>query len=165
MESKQIAHYIDHTALTAEKTEADILKLCDEAIAHQFFSVCINSGYIPLAKQKLAHSNVKICTGVGLPLGANLTSVTAFETEQALAAVANEIDMVILKKAIQNTFKARQSTEFLMRWRTSIKKLIESEYQMEMWKRYQKSFRYVQGLSFEEPIVTIETILSQLFHD
>ena len=49
MEAKQIAHYIDHTALTAEKTEADILKLCDEAIAHQFFSVCINSGYIPLA--------------------------------------------------------------------------------------------------------------------
>ena len=77
----------------------------------------------------------------------------------------NEIDMVILKKAIQNTFKARQSTEFLMRWRTSIKKLIESDYQMEMWKRYQKSFRYAQGLSFEEPIVTIETILSQLFHN
>lgn len=77
----------------------------------------------------------------------------------------NEIDMVILKKAIQNTFEARQSTEFLMRWRTSIKKLIESEYQMEMWKRYQKAFRYAQGLSFEETIETIETILSQLFHD
>ena len=95
MESKQIAHYIDHTALTAEKTEADILKLCDEAIAHQFFSVCINSCHIPLAKQKLAHSNVKICTVVGFPLGANLTSVKAFETEQAIAAGANEIDMVI----------------------------------------------------------------------
>ena len=77
----------------------------------------------------------------------------------------NEIDMVILKKAIQNTFKARQSTEFLMRWRTSIKKLKESEYQRELWKRYQKAFRYAQGLSFEETIETIETILSQLFHD
>ena len=76
----------------------------------------------------------------------------------------NEIDMVILKKAIQNTFKARQSTEFLMRWRTSIKKLKESEYQRELWKRYQKAFRYAQGLSFEETIETIETILSQLFH-
>ena len=86
MEAKQIAHYIDHTALTAEKTETDILKLCDEAIAHQFFSVCINSCHIPLAKQKLAHSNVKICTVVGFPLGANLTSVKAFETEQAIAA-------------------------------------------------------------------------------
>lgn len=95
MNTKQIAHYIDHTALTAEKTDADILKLCDEAIKHQFFSVCINSCHIPLAKQKLAGSNVKICTVVGFPLGANLSSVKAFETQEAIAAGANEIDMVI----------------------------------------------------------------------
>ena len=95
MNAKQIAHYIDHTALTAEKTDADILKLSDEAIEHQFFSVCINSCHIPLAKQKLAGSNVKICTVVGFPLGANLSSVKAFETQEAIAAGANEIDMVI----------------------------------------------------------------------
>ena len=95
MNAKQIAHYIDHTALTAEKTDADILKLCDEAIEHQFFSVCINSCHIPLAKQKLAGSNVKICTGVGFPLVANLSSVKAFEAQEAIAAGANEIDMVI----------------------------------------------------------------------
>lgn len=95
MNTKQIAYYIDHTALTAEKTDADILKLCDEAIEHQFFSVCINSCHIPLAKQKLAGSNVKICTVVGFPLGANLSSVKAFETQEAIAAGANEIDMVI----------------------------------------------------------------------
>ena len=95
MNAKQIAHYIDHTALTAEKTDADILKLCDEAIEHQFFSVCINSCHVPLAKQKLAGSNVKICTVVGFPLGANLSSVKAFETQEAIAAGANEIDMVI----------------------------------------------------------------------
>ena len=95
MNAKQIAHYIDHTALTAEKTDADIIKLCDEAIEHQFFSVCINSCHIPLAKQKLAGSNVKICTVVGFPLGANLSSVKAFETQEAIAAGANEIDMVI----------------------------------------------------------------------
>ena len=51
MDSKQLAQYIDHTALTAEKTEQDILKLCDEAIQYGFYSVCINSGYIPLAKK------------------------------------------------------------------------------------------------------------------
>ena len=95
MNAKQIAHYIDHTALTAEKTDADILKLCDEAIEHHFFSVCINSCHIPLAKQKLAGSNVKICTVVGFPLGANLSSIKAFETQEAIAAGANEIDMVI----------------------------------------------------------------------
>ena len=96
MDSKQLAQYIDHTALTAEKTEQDILKLCDEAIQYGFYSVCINSGYIPLAKEKLAGSNVKICTVVGFPLGANLSSVKAFETQEAIKAGAGEIDMVIM---------------------------------------------------------------------
>lgn len=95
MQPSKIAHYIDHTALTAEKTEQDILKLCDEAIEHQFFSVCINSAYIPLAKKHLEGKNVKICTVVGFPLGANLTVVKAFEAQQAIQLGAEEIDMVI----------------------------------------------------------------------
>ncbi|MEG9545763.1 deoxyribose-phosphate aldolase [Mannheimia sp. HC-2023] len=95
MLSYDIARFIDHTALTAEKTEQDILKLCDEAVEHNFFSVCINSGYIPLAKQKLQNTNVKICTVVGFPLGANLPCVKAFEAKEAIKAGAEEIDMVI----------------------------------------------------------------------
>ncbi|HBO37831.1 MAG TPA: deoxyribose-phosphate aldolase [Pasteurellaceae bacterium] len=95
MKAKDIARFIDHTALTAEKTEQDILRLCDEAMENEFYSVCINSAYIPLAKEKLAGSDVKICTVVGFPLGANLSSVKAFEAEEAIAAGANEIDMVI----------------------------------------------------------------------
>ncbi|OOF54924.1 deoxyribose-phosphate aldolase [Rodentibacter genomosp. 2] len=95
MDSKTLAKYIDHTALTAEKNEQDILMLCDEAVKYGFYSVCINSGYIPLAKEKLARSDVKICTVVGFPLGANLTSVKAFETQEAIKAGTNEIDMVI----------------------------------------------------------------------
>ena len=78
MNSKQLAQYIDHTALTAEKTEQDILKLCDEAIQYGFYSVCINSGYIPLAKEKLAGSNVKICTVVGFPLWRQLILCQSF---------------------------------------------------------------------------------------
>ena len=95
MTPNQLAQYIDHTALTAEKNEQDILTLCNEAIEHGFYSVCINSGYIPLAKEKLAGSNVKICTVVGFPLGANLTSVKTFETQESIKAGADEIDMVI----------------------------------------------------------------------
>ena len=60
MQVKEIAQFIDHTALSAEKTEQDILRLCDEAVENGFFSVCINSCHIPLAKQKLQGSNVKI---------------------------------------------------------------------------------------------------------
>ena len=77
----------------------------------------------------------------------------------------NELNMEILDKAIRNTFKSRNSTEALLNWRNSIRKLKESEYQREMWKRYQKAFRYAQELSFEETIETIETILSQLFYE
>lgn len=77
----------------------------------------------------------------------------------------NELNMEILDKAIRNTFKSRNSTEALLNWRNSIKKLKESEYQRELWKRYQKAFRYAQELSFEETIEIIETILSQFFHD
>lgn len=77
----------------------------------------------------------------------------------------NELDMVVLKKAIQNTFQTRENTENLMNWRASIKKLKESEYQKDLWRRYQQAFRYAHGLSFEEPIETIEMILDQLFHD
>ncbi|AZI13391.1 deoxyribose-phosphate aldolase [Avibacterium paragallinarum] len=95
MQAKEIAKYIDHTALTAEKTPQDILNLCQEAMTHQFCSVCINSAYIPLAKQALAQSAVKICTVVGFPLGANLSSVKAFEASEAIKQGADEIDMVI----------------------------------------------------------------------
>lgn len=95
MTPTQLAQYIDHTALTAEKNEEAILKLCEEALQHGFYSVCINSAYIPLAKEKLAGSPVKICTVVGFPLGANLTSVKAFEAQEAIKAGATEIDMVI----------------------------------------------------------------------
>lgn len=95
MQSNEIAKFIDHTALSTEKTEQDILQLCEEAVENNFWSVCINSGFIPLAKQKLVNSNVKICTVVGFPLGANLSSVKAFEAQEAIKAGAEEIDMVI----------------------------------------------------------------------
>jgi len=102
MQPNEIARLIDHTALTAEKTEQDILQLCDEAMENSFWSVCINSGYIPLAKQRLANSNVKICTVVGFPLGANLSSVKAFEAQEAIKAGASEVDMVINVGAIKS---------------------------------------------------------------
>ncbi|NBI12792.1 deoxyribose-phosphate aldolase [[Haemophilus] felis] len=95
MNTKNISQFIDHTALTAEKNEQDILQLCQEAIDNHFLSVCINSAYIPLAKEKLANTDVKICTVVGFPLGANLSSVKAFESAEAIKAGADEIDMVI----------------------------------------------------------------------
>lgn len=91
----ELNKYIDHTLLKATATERDIINLCNEAKKHKFFSVCINSSYIPLAKQLLKGSSIKICTVVGFPLGATATETKVFEAKQAIEAGADEIDMVI----------------------------------------------------------------------
>lgn len=91
----EINKFIDHTLLKAIATEADILELCTEAREYGFFSVCVNSGYVPLAKKNLEGSNVKVCTVVGFPLGAMSTQAKIFETQQALKDGAEEVDMVI----------------------------------------------------------------------
>ncbi|NRA91224.1 MAG: deoxyribose-phosphate aldolase [Psychroserpens sp.] len=91
----ELNRYIDHTLLKPTATERDIIDLCNEAKTYKFFSVCINSSYIPLAKQLLKGSSVKICTVVGFPLGATATETKVFEAQQAIENGAHEIDMVI----------------------------------------------------------------------
>ena len=92
---KLLHTYIDHTLLKATATKNDIIKLCEEAIQYRFFSVCINSCYVALAKETLKHNDVKVCTVVGFPLGAMSTEAKVAETKKALADGADEIDMVI----------------------------------------------------------------------
>lgn len=87
--------YIDHTLLKATATEEDIKNLCNEAKTHQFFSVCVNSCYVSLAKAELENSNVKVCSVIGFPLGAMSTKAKVEETKQALKDGADEIDMVL----------------------------------------------------------------------
>lgn len=90
-----INSYIDHTLLRATATERDIIEHCNQAKKHKFYSVCINSCYVPLAKQLLKNTNVKICTVVGFPLGASSTGAKVFEAKQAIDDGAHEIDMVM----------------------------------------------------------------------
>lgn len=90
-----LAKLIDHTALKAETTEKDILTLISEAKEYGFFSVCINPVWVPLAADKLKDSQVKVCTVIGFPLGANAAETKAFEAAQAIANGADEVDMVI----------------------------------------------------------------------
>ena len=87
--------YIDHTLLKAVATKQDILNLCAEANKYHFASVCVNPGYVEYAHNLLLGSDVQVCTVIGFPLGANATSVKAFETTQAIADGADECDMVI----------------------------------------------------------------------
>ena len=90
-----IEKYIDYTLLKATATPADIEKLCKEALEYGFYSVCVNSGYVPLAAEQLKGSKVNVCTVVGFPLGAMSTQAKLYETSVALSQGAQEIDMVL----------------------------------------------------------------------
>ncbi len=92
---ENLASYIDHTLLKPESRKAEFVKLCEEAKSHHFFSVCVNSHWVPPCTQWLMGSNVKVCTVVGFPLGASHSSTKAFEADWAIQHGAREIDMVI----------------------------------------------------------------------
>lgn len=91
----EINQYLDHTLLIPTATEKDIVNLCEEAKEHRFHSVCINSYFVPLAKQIIIDSQVKISSVVGFPLGTMSTEAKAFEAKKAIEDGADEIDMVI----------------------------------------------------------------------
>ncbi len=91
----QIAQKIDHTLLKAEATSEMIQKLCAEADRYGFYSVCVNSFWIPLAKEALSDSTTKTCSVVGFPLSAQLFSVKLREIEQLLLHRVDEIDLVM----------------------------------------------------------------------
>ena len=90
-----INKYIDHTILKPEATEADIKNLCDEALDYDFMSVCIQPYWVSKAAAFLTGSDVKVCTVVGFPHGANTAEVKTFEAKQAVQNGAHEVDMVI----------------------------------------------------------------------
>jgi len=100
---ERVASMIDHTVLKPAATRGEIERLCEEARRFRFASVCVNPCYVPLCAQMLRMTNVKVCTVVGFPLGANRSEVKAFETEQAIGDGAQEVDMVINVGALKSS--------------------------------------------------------------
>jgi deoxyribose-phosphate aldolase len=90
-----IASYIDHTLLKPDATGEQIDKLCQEAREYGFASVCVNPYYVARCVKNLKGTDVKVCTVVGFPLGATTMETKVFETLQAVASGAQEIDMVM----------------------------------------------------------------------
>ncbi len=86
---------IDHTILKADATKKMVKKVIDEAKLYHFASVCVNPAWVSFCAKELVDSDVKVCTVIGFPLGANTTAVKAFETKDAIDNGADEIDMVI----------------------------------------------------------------------
>ncbi|MBP0725055.1 deoxyribose-phosphate aldolase [Bacillus sp. RG28] len=86
---------IDHTLLRADASKAEVTKLIEEAKEYNFASVCLNPTWVSYAAELLKESNVKVCTVIGFPLGANTPETKAFETKNAIENGAGEVDMVI----------------------------------------------------------------------
>lgn len=98
----ELARIIDHTLLKPDATKEDLRKLCAEAMAHHFFSVCVNSVNVPYVRQQLLGSTVAVCAVVGFPLGAMSPSAKAFETQEAVRQGAEEVDMVLNVGALKS---------------------------------------------------------------
>lgn len=99
---EELAKMIDHTALKADAKRSKIKQLCEEALIYDFGAVCINTVHVEYAAELLKNSDVKVCCVVGFPLGANLTSVKAFEAKEAVRLGAEEIDMVMNVGALRD---------------------------------------------------------------
>ena len=91
----RLSKYIDHTLLKADASLEAIGKLCEEAKEYDFKSVCVNTCNIEFCKKALEGSDVLVCCVIGFPLGAMSTEAKIFETKDAIAKGADEVDMVI----------------------------------------------------------------------
>lgn len=91
----ELASFIDHTILKPDAPRADLVRLCEEARANRFASVCVQPWWVPLCADLLAGSTVKVCTVIGFPHGMNKPETKAFESRRAVEDGATELDMVI----------------------------------------------------------------------
>jgi deoxyribose-phosphate aldolase len=91
----ELAPFIDHTLLRPDATDLDIWRLCLDARALKFASVCVNSCHVKRCATEVAGTGVSVCSVVGFPLGAMATAAKRAETEYAVDNGAGEVDMVI----------------------------------------------------------------------
>ena len=94
VDTKNILSKCDHTLLGQASTWEQIKKICDDGMQYKTASVCIPPSFVAQAKAYVG-KNLPICTVIGFPNGYNTTAVKVFETKDAIANGADEIDMVI----------------------------------------------------------------------
>lgn len=94
MADTKILKTVDHTLLTQTATWEEIRQICDDGIAYGTASVCIPPSYVKQAKEYVGE-RIAVCTVIGFPNGYQTTAVKEFETKDAIANGADEIDMVI----------------------------------------------------------------------
>lgn len=91
----ELSQFIEHTLLKPTATPAEIKRLTEEAVEHQFYAVCVNSCYSLLAADLLKNERVKVVTTIGFPLGAASASSKIAEAKKAIEDGSDELDMVL----------------------------------------------------------------------
>lgn len=94
MNQKDILAIVDHTLLLQTATWEEIKGICDDGMKYETASVCIPTCYVKQAKEYMG-DKCKVCTVIGFPNGNYTTATKVFETKDAVANGADEIDMVI----------------------------------------------------------------------
>ena len=122
-----IAAWMDSTNLKPEAKGEDIRILCEEAVYYGMTAVCIHPCRLALGKEYMEGSQVKLCTVIGFPLGAEDSATKVFSARQALQQGASELDMVInigafkdgdfalVKQEIKSLLELQQDYEFLLK--------------------------------------------------
>jgi deoxyribose-phosphate aldolase len=93
--AEELAKTIDHTLLRPDATSADVERLCREASRYHFAAVCIFPHYVPLAAERLRDADVKVCSVISFPFGADSSRVKAIAVDDAVGRGADEVDVVI----------------------------------------------------------------------
>lgn len=94
MKVSEFVRYIDHSLLKPEATAEQIDRLCNEALEHQFYAVCVNPIFVERAAKRVAGSDTVVVSVAGFPLGASAADTVADEARRGVEAGAREIDMV-----------------------------------------------------------------------
>jgi deoxyribose-phosphate aldolase len=130
--AQEFAKLFDHTILKANATDQEIKTVCHQALEHSFYSVCVNSGVLPMVAKELQNSSVLPIAVVGFPLGAMATEAKVFETKYCIDHGAREIDMVLSVGDVlsQKTARACEDIEAVINAAQDIpvKVIIETAY-------------------------------------
>lgn len=94
MDKSEVLKHVDHTLLLQPSTWEEIRQICDDAVKYRTASVCIPPCYVKQAHEYMG-DQMTVCTVIGFPNGNMTTAVKEFETKDAIANGASEIDMVI----------------------------------------------------------------------
>ena len=95
MQAQELAKTIDHTLLRPDTVSVDVERLCCEATTYHFAAVCVFPHFVPLADRMLRNADVKVCTVIAFPYGADTVRTKVVAAEDAVARGADELDVVI----------------------------------------------------------------------